>query len=118
MDMISDWVVWPDRRRQDEGEVILAKDITRALFDSGLRSRIGQALKAKYRFVIVRGLFGIPNIKLHVISPLERQEIDFGGRLGFRTSDCCFHGDIGLSGNPMLTHREPGFNGERLPLRL
>src|SRR5947207_3060024 len=116
MNVISDRVVWSYRRRQDECELILAKDITRPVFGSGLRSRIGKALKAKYRFVIVRSLFGIPDVEFHIISPLKWQKIDFGRGPGFWSSNGCFHGDIWLSDNHMLTHREQGFNGERLPL--
>src|SRR5438309_211990 len=117
MDVLRNRIVRSQRRRENERQLILANDVARLFFRSGLRSGIGETLKTESGLVEMRGLFCVADIKLHIIRSLKRQEIDFGGRLGFRSGDGCFHRNLAFSNAAMLTHRDRLSNGLSFSLR-
>ena len=96
VDVVRDRVIRPQRRRENERQLVLTKDIARSISRSGLRPRIRQALKPERGFIKMRCLPGISDVKLHVIGPLKRQEIGFGRGAGFRSGDSCFHRNSGF----------------------
>src|SRR5437667_11697179 len=93
MNVIRDCIVRPRWRRQDKCQLVLPNGVTRAIFETGLRSAVGQALKTKGALIKMRRLFGVADIKFDVVRSFQRQKILLGCRSTFLfwSSNCCCH---------------------------
>src|SRR5207302_8864380 len=93
-DVIGNRIPCAERRGQEKRKFVLTNRITHAIFGSSLRSRIGETLESKSRFVEVGRLFGVPDIELNIVGALERKKISFGRRSFLWSSNCRWHNDL------------------------
>src|SRR5260370_11182441 len=96
VDVVGDRIIRPDGSSQEQGQLVLPNRIAGAIFRPGFRSGISQALKPERSLVEMRRLLGVPDIKLDVVSSLERQKIFIGcwSRFRFWSSNCRWHNDL------------------------
>src|SRR5207253_7175064 len=94
MDVIGDRMIRSQRCGQDERQLILTNCVADSILGSRFRPGIGKALKTKRRLVEMRSLFGVTDIKLDVISPLQRQKIHLRRWSFLWSSNCCWHNDL------------------------
>src|SRR2546427_575412 len=92
----GDWMVRPNRCRQNKRDLVLPHHITAAFVHAGFRSAVGQWLKTKRSLIKMRCLLGVPDIKFNVICAFERQKIFFDRRRRFLfwSSNCGWHNDL------------------------
>src|SRR5437867_12413983 len=96
MDVIGGRMSCSQRRAQNKRDLILLHHVTGAFSHAGFRSAIGHWLKTERALIKMRRLLGVPDVKLDVICPFERQKI-FLRRWGsflFRSSNCRWHNDL------------------------
>src|SRR5207253_3944744 len=93
MDVIGDRMIRSQRCGQDERQLILTNRVADSILGSRFRPGIGETLKTKRRLIEMCRLFGVTDIKLDIISPLQRQKILFRcrSRFGFWSSNCRWH---------------------------
>src|SRR5437016_12843919 len=89
----GDWMVRPNRCRQNKRDLVLPYRVTGAISDAGFRSAVGEWLKTERALIKMRRLLGVADIKFDVISSLQRQKIFLccGSCFRFWSSYCRWH---------------------------
>jgi len=73
--MLGDLALGPERRGEDEADVVLDHDEAGPIPNAGLESRVGHRREAPQRAVIVCGLLRVADPELDVVHAVERQEV-------------------------------------------
>ena len=75
LDVLGDGALGLERRGENEADFILLEHVGRLIARAGFGSAIGHQAHAERSAIVIRGLLGIADVKLHEIRAVQREKI-------------------------------------------